>query len=49
MDKVKAWFTANVDKKQMTTLIVTTVAIGGGVYALRKAGLGKVATVVKGG
>lgn len=49
MEKVKTWFNQNVDKKQMVTLIVTTAAIGGAVYAARKAGLGTVATVVKGG
>jgi len=49
MESIKAWFNQNVDKKQMTTLIVTGVVIGGAVYGLRSAGLGKVATVVKGG
>lgn len=49
MDKVKQWFAANVDRKQMTTLIVTTAAIGGIVYAARKAGFNTVATVAKGG
>jgi rhodanese-related sulfurtransferase len=49
MEKIKSWFNQNVDKKQMTTLIVTGVVVGAGVYGLRKAGFGKVATVVKGG
>lgn len=49
MDSVKQWFRDNVDTKQMTTLIVTSVVIGGAVYGLRKTGYGKVATVVKGG
>jgi len=49
MDRLKAWFNQNVDKKQMTTLIVTTAAIGVGVYGLNKAGFGKAAKVVKGG
>ena len=49
MDSVKQWFRDNVDTKQMTTLIVTTAVIGGAAYAMRKAGYGKVATVVKGG
>lgn len=49
MESIKQWFNQNVDKKQMTTLIVTGVVIGGAVYGLRSAGFGKVATVVKGG
>ncbi|WP_342632497.1 hypothetical protein [Marinobacter alkaliphilus] len=49
MDNVKRWFNQNVDKKQMTTLIVTSAAIGLAVYGARKAGFGTVATVVKGG
>lgn len=49
MEKMKQWFNNNVDRKQMTTLIVTTAAIGGAVYLARKGGFGTVATVVKGG
>lgn len=49
MESIKQWFNQNVDKKQMTTLIVTGVVIGSAVYGLRSAGFGKVATVVKGG
>ncbi|WP_199453507.1 hypothetical protein [Marinobacter sp. bablab_jr008] len=49
MEKIKTWFNQNVDKKQMTTLIVTGIVVGGTVYAARKAGFGTVATVVKGG
>lgn len=49
MESIKQWFNQNVDKKQMTTLIVTGVVVGVGVYGLRSAGFGKVATVVKGG
>lgn len=49
MDKIRAWFDDNVDRKQMTTLIVTSVVIGGAVYGLKKTGYGKVANVVKGG
>ena len=49
MDSIRNWFRDNVDQKQMTTLIVTSVVIGGSVYALRKTGYGKVASVVKGG
>lgn len=49
MQSIKDWFAANVDKKQMTTLIVTSVVIGAAAYGIRKAGYGKVASVVKGG
>lgn len=49
MDSLKNWFNNNVDRKQMTTLLVTGVVLGATVYGLRSAGLGKVATVVKGG
>lgn len=49
MNKVKQWFNDNVDRKQMTTLLVTTAVIGGAAYGLKKAGYGKVATVVTGG
>lgn len=49
MEKITQWFNNNVDRKQMTTLIVTTAAIGGAVYVARRAGYGGVASVVKGG
>lgn len=49
MNSVKAWFDQNVDKKQLTTIIVAGVMVGGAVYGLRSAGFGKVASVVKGG
>jgi hypothetical protein len=49
MDGIKNWFAVNVDKKQMTTLIVTSVVLGGAVYGLRKTGFGQVASVVRGG
>jgi len=49
MEKAKQWFRNNVDQKQMVTLLVTTAVIGGAAYGLKKAGYGKVATVVKGG
>lgn len=39
----------NIDWKLVTSAVVASVVIGAGVYGLRKAGLGKVATVVKGG
>lgn len=49
MDGIKNWIDQNIDKKQMKTLLLTSVMIGGTVYVLRQAGYGKVATVVKGG
>lgn len=49
LQNVKGWIDRNVDKKQMTTLIVTGAVVGVAAYGLRQAGFGKVATVVKGG
>ena len=49
MNSVKDWISQNVDKKQLTTIVAASIVIGGAVYAARKAGLGTVATVVKGG
>ncbi len=49
MDKLKAWWNTNVDKKQLTTIVVATAVIGTAAYAARQAGFGKVATAVKGG
>ena len=49
MQGIKNWINQNVDKKQMTTLIVTGAVVGVAAYGLRSAGFGKVATVVKGG
>lgn len=49
MNKVKQWWDQNVDKKQLTTIIVASAAIGSIAYAARKTGFGKVANVVKGG
>lgn len=49
MDKIRTWFDQNVDKKQMTTLVVTSVVIGGIVYGARKAGFSSVASIAKGG
>jgi|DeeseametaMP1786_FD_contig_21_1645942_length_543_multi_7_in_0_out_0_1 hypothetical protein len=45
VDKVKS----NIDWKIVTSTVVASLVIGVGVYAARKAGLGQVATVVKGG
>ncbi len=45
VDKVKN----NIDWKIVTSTVVASVLIGVGVYAARKAGLGQVASVVKGG
>lgn len=39
----------NIDWTTVTSMVVASVIIGGLVYASRKAGLGQVATVVKGG
>lgn len=49
IDKVKNWWNQNVDKKQLTTIVVAGVVVGGMAYGLKQAGFGKVATVVKGG
>ena len=49
MNSVKQWFDENVDKKQLTTIVMASVAIGGSVYLARKAGLNTVATIAKGG
>lgn len=38
----------NIDWKLVTSAVVASVVIGAGVYGLRKAGLGKVANIVKG-
>jgi len=45
VDKVKS----NIDWTIVTSTVVASLVIGVGVYAARKAGLGSVATVVKGG
>lgn len=44
LDKVKR----NIDWRQVTSMVVAGVIVGVGVYGLRKAGLGTVATIVKG-
>lgn len=49
MDKLKTWWSTNVDKKQLTTIVVASAVVGGIAFAANKAGLGKVANVVKGG
>lgn len=49
MNKINDWFRENVDRKQLTTILVATAVTGAMVYGARQAGLGKVATVVKGG
>jgi hypothetical protein len=49
MEKFKSWWNANVDKKQLTTIMVASAAIGVVAYGANKAGFGKVAKVVKGG
>jgi hypothetical protein len=49
MGGIKQWFADNVDQKQMVTLLVTSIVLGGAVYGLKSTGFGKVATVVKGG
>lgn len=38
----------NIDWKLVTSAVVASVVIGAGVYGLKKAGLGKVAAIVKG-
>ena len=45
VEKVKQ----NIDWKIVTSTVVATLIVGGMVFAARKAGLGTVATVVKGG
>ena len=49
MDKLKTWWNTNVDKKQLTTIVVASAVIGVAAYGANKAGFGKVAKVVKGG
>lgn len=49
MNGLKTWFDNNVDRKQMTTILVSSAAIGLAVYGLRKGGFSTVASVVKGG
>lgn len=49
MDKLKSWWMTNVDKKQLTTIVVASAVIGGAAFAAQKAGFGKVSKVVKGG
>ena len=49
MNSIKAWFNQNVDKRQLTTIIVAGALVGTAAYGLRSAGFGKVANVVKGG
>jgi hypothetical protein len=43
------WINTNVDRKQMTTIVAASIVVGGLVYGAKVAGLGQVATVVKGG
>lgn len=45
VNKVKS----NIDWTIVTSTVVASIVIGVGVYAARQVGLGKVATVVKGG
>lgn len=49
MDRMKNWFNNNVDRKQLTTILVSSAAIGLAVYGARKAGFNTVATIAKGG
>ena len=42
-------FKRNIDWKLVTSTLVAGALLGAGVYGLKKAGLGKVAAVVKGG
>jgi hypothetical protein len=49
MNGIMNWFNTNIDKKQMLTIVAASVAVGGLVYGAKVAGLGQVATVVKGG
>lgn len=48
MNGIKNWVDQNIDKKQLATIVAASVVIGATAYGLRKAGLGKVANVVKG-
>jgi hypothetical protein len=49
MNGIKDWINTNVDRKQMTTIVAASIVVGGLVYGAKMAGLGQVATVVKGG
>ena len=42
-------FKDNVNTEMVTSAVVASIIIGVGVYAARKAGMGTVATVVRGG
>lgn len=49
LEKIKSWVRQNIDQKQLVTIVAAGVVVGGAAYGLKKAGFGKVATVVKGG
>ncbi|MDX1800404.1 MAG: hypothetical protein R3303_05690 [Marinobacter sp.] len=49
MDSIKNWWNQNVDKKQLTTIVVASAVVGGLAYAARSTGFAKIGTVVKGG
>lgn len=49
MNSVKTWVNQNIEKKQFWTIIAAGAFVGVAALGLRQAGLGKVATVVKGG
>ncbi|MFL1484902.1 hypothetical protein [Marinobacter sp. LN3S78] len=49
MDRIKSWWNTNVDKKQLTTIVVASAVIGGAAFAAQRAGFGKAAKIVKGG
>mgnify|MGYP003133855109 CR=1 len=49
MDRIRSWWNTNVDKKQFTTILVATAAIGVVAYGANKAGFGQVAKIAKGG
>lgn len=49
MNKFKQWIDANIDKKQLMTILAAGVVVGTAAYGLKQAGFSKAATVVKGG
>lgn len=49
MSGLSRWFSRSVDKKQLTTIVLASVVLGGAVFVVKKAGFNQVATVVKGG
>lgn len=49
MDRARSWWNNNVDTKQLTTIVVASVIIGGVAYGANRAGFGQAAKIVKGG